>query len=81
MDALAMILAAIKAKGLKTCVYSGHDTVAPFKPLLPLLDYLKIGAYQEDVGNLSSPTTNQTFYSIHDGRFTDITYWFQRKKE
>jgi len=31
----------VRSNGLKTCLYSGCDTVEPFCDLLPLLDYLK----------------------------------------
>lgn len=31
----------VRCHGLKTCLYSGRDTVEPFRNLLSLLDYLK----------------------------------------
>ena len=31
----------VRCHGLKTCLYSGCDTVEPFRNLLSLLDYLK----------------------------------------
>lgn len=44
---VAAVLRVIRARGMKTCLYSGSDTVTPFEPLLPLLDYIKLGAYYE----------------------------------
>lgn len=44
----------IRAHGLKTCLYSGASTPSTFRPLFPLLDYLKIGAYDEQRGGLDS---------------------------
>ena len=31
----------VRCHGLKTCLYSGCESVEPFRNLLPLLDYLK----------------------------------------
>ena len=54
--------------GFKTCLYSGFDTPAPFILLLPLLNYLKLGPYDERLGGLESPTTNQRFYRVEQGK-------------
>ena len=66
---------------LKTCLYSGCDCIQPFVPLLPLLDYLKIGRYDEKLGGLDSGTTNQRFYRVENGQLIDETEQFQRRKE
>lgn len=71
----------IRAHGLKTCLYSGASTPSAFCPLFPLLDYLKIGAYDEQRGGLDSPTTNQRFYQVKNGLLEDKTYLFRRKNE
>lgn len=54
----------VRCHGLKTCLYSGCESVKPFCDLLPLLDYLKLGEYQPDRGGLDSPDTNQRFYRV-----------------
>ena len=36
--------------------------------MLALLDYLKLGPYDERFGGLDSPTTNQRFYRIERGK-------------
>lgn len=61
---LICLLKKVKAKGLKTCVYSGLNSIIPFNDALQFLDYLKIGSYDESLGGLNSPTTNQIFYDM-----------------
>ena len=36
--------------------------------MLALLDYLKLGPYDERLGGLDSPTTNQRFYRVERGK-------------
>ena len=62
------MLRRIRARGLKTCLYSGFDTAAPFAAILPLLDFLKLGPYDERLGGLDSPATNQRFYRVERGK-------------
>ena len=65
---------------LKTCLYSGCDSLDLLYPLIDSFDYIKIGHYDEKFGGLNSPTTNQRFYSYIDGDLVDTTYLFQSKK-
>ncbi len=71
----------IRAHGLKTCLYSGADSTAPFQSIFLLLDYLKVGAYDEHLGGLDSPTTNQRFYQVENGLLEEKTQLFRRKIE
>ncbi len=57
----------VRCHGLKTCLYSGCESVEPFFDLLPLLDYLKLGEYRPGRGGLDSPNTNQRFYRVVNG--------------
>ena len=57
----------VRCHSLKTYLYSGCESVKPFRNLLPLLDYLKLGEYRPDRGGLDSPSTNQRFYRIING--------------
>lgn len=41
----------MKSKGLKTCVYSGSDDRSDFEYVLDLLDYLKVGHFDEAAGS------------------------------
>lgn len=51
-----------------------------FQSLYGLLDYLKTGHYDEKLGGLDCPTTNQRFYRLDHGQLIDITTLFQRKQ-
>ena len=70
------------AKGLelKTCVYSGSEVMDKFLSLLPFLDYLKVGRYNNALGGLSSKTTNQRFYKVKNSALTDITSIFHTER-
>lgn len=68
---------------VKTAWYSGLD-ILPKKHIgiLEYLDYLKLGHYDDELGGLDSPTTNQKFYKIEckangECHKTDITdvFW------
>ena len=68
---------------LKIGIYSGRSLLQGLKPLIPVLDFIKIGPYLKDRGGLDSKTTNQVFYYIEhqkDGGyyFHDWTYKFQK---
>lgn len=69
-------LAVCKAEGYKTALYSGFDNWPQDDKLLELLDYIKIGRYDFDLGPLTSKTTNQRLYKKSNGEWEDITYKF-----
>ena len=66
--------------GIKTCLYSGNDDVTAFQYVYDLLDYLKTGHYDEKLGCLDCPTTNQRFYRLENGRLIDRTTLFRERK-
>lgn len=81
---------AIKKKypNLKTAWYSGRQELS--KDIdLKNFDIIKLGPYIEELGPLTSPTTNQRFYKVHiepSGNnywesLEDITYRFHGKKD
>lgn len=63
-----------KRKGLKTCLYTGRQIIA--NEIYQYLDFIKTGAYREDLGGLTSLTTNQKFINLTTGE--DLTHLFQR---
>jgi anaerobic ribonucleoside-triphosphate reductase activating protein len=66
-------------KGIKTAWYSGRSELPP-EIEVQNLNFLKLGSYLIQKGDLSRPTTNQRFYRIEkDGTFTDQTILFQKK--
>lgn len=66
-DELLTALWRVRARGLKTCVYAGCDTVDNLQDILPFVTYLKLGHYDREKGGLDSPSTNQRMYYINDG--------------
>lgn len=82
----------VKIKGLKTAWYSGKDGLPDGWWLIgfmdieehatPILDYIKLGHWDEEAGPLDSQTTNQRMYKynyeIED--YEDITYKFNGTK-
>ena len=73
-------LSIAKKYGFKTCLYSGRDDLRSLYTdgLIDQCDYVKIGRYNQQLGGLNSPNTNQRFYKRIDGVFEDITYLFQK---
>lgn len=75
-------LVLIKSKyNLKTALYSGQDLkyfLTKYK-LLNNLDYLKVGPYISEYGNLKNKQTNQRLYTLENGQIKkDITSLFWR---
>lgn len=66
INRLASMIRSLNFYSLKTAWYSGKETLAQ-EMSLDNLDFLKLGAYQEQLGGLDSPTTNQRFYEIERG--------------
>ncbi len=60
--------------GLKTCLYTGRQIIAT--EIYQHLNFIKTGAYREDLGGLTSLTTNQRFTNLITGE--DLTHLFQR---
>ena len=88
IDALCRCLAEIKRHGLKTCLYTGCDKPSDVMQALPYLDYLKLGHYEQKLGGLDKPTTNQRMYRLmfeptNPGypSFYDITWKFKPREE
>lgn len=76
-DAVFGLARFIKASSsLRTGWYSGRETMPS---AVDCFDYIKIGAYKEDLGGLKSPTTNQRLYKVlANGTVVDITHLFWR---
>ncbi|MBO6118455.1 MAG: anaerobic ribonucleoside-triphosphate reductase activating protein [Bacteroidales bacterium] len=66
-------------KNIKTAWYSGKEEIDKAIDLKNF-DYIKIGPYKKEFGDLKQKTTNQRLYKIlPDGEKEDITYKFQKK--
>lgn len=71
---LASVIKKMKPE-LKTAWYSGRQELDE-KIELKNFDFIKLGPYIEELGPLTSKTTNQRFYKIIDGKMNDCTYLF-----
>ena len=85
-EALVRCMQAVRIRGLKICLYSGRDLIQDIpmiETILPLVDYLKVGSYRQDLGGLNSPATNQQFYAFDQKHrsYKDIVYRFWKTKE
>ena len=65
---------------LRTGWYSGRQELPKGFVDYPAPDYVKLGPWRQELGPLSSPTTNQRMYRYNaDGTHEDITTLFQVK--
>ena len=64
---------------LKVCLYTGGE-IEDMKDILPLLDYIKVGKYNKELGGLESPTTNQRFYVLNNGKIVEEINFYEVKK-
>lgn len=65
---------------LKVAWYSGRQELS--KDIeLSNFDAIKLGGYNESLGPLNCPTTNQRFYKIIEGNMYDYTYLFWKDSE
>lgn len=65
---------------LRTGWYSGRQELPKGFADYPAPDYVKLGPWRQELGPLSSPTTNQRMYRYNaDGTHEDITTRFQVK--
>lgn len=86
MTIYALALWTRTATGLKTCWYSGNTKLPEHVPYIDsVLDYIKLGPYDEKRGGLDFDTTNQQFFKItkHSDKhyaFEDITFKFKHNE-
>ncbi len=64
-----------KSKNLKVAFYTGLELENLSTDLKSLCDYLKVGQYKEELGGLTSTTTNQRMYK----NGVDITHIFNNR--
>ena len=64
--------------GLKIAWYSGCSHL-PDGFNKNVFEYIKLGAYKEQLGNLKSETSNQALFAIQkDGKMKDVTHLFRQ---
>ena len=61
-------------KRVKTAWYCGLDIIPKDKVgILKYLNFVKIGHYDQDLGGLDSPSTNQRFYKVESSSDNDYS--------
>ena len=79
VDSLYWLLDIAKVRGFKVALYSGYELEELDSRLVGMLDYIKCGSYKEELGGLSSRTTNQRLRKRVDGELVDVTAEMQRQ--
>ncbi len=69
----------IKNRGLKTCLYSGLTDVDI--GIKRQLNFLKLGAWDANLGGLASETTNQLFIDLDTGKTLNHLFTAQGKQD
>lgn len=72
-QALLRLLRLSKDRGLKTCLYTGLDTVS--SELIQALDYLKTGPWLAARGGLDNPNSNQKLIHVASGEVLNFRFW------
>lgn len=65
-EELIEMLETAQKMGYKTCLYTGLTSVN--KSILSHLTWVKVGAWNENVGGLESAITNQHFIEVHSNK-------------
>ncbi len=78
VEELAALINRITLHQIKTAWYSGNNKL-PEDISINHFNYIKLGPYIEELGALGSPTTNQHFYKIVDGKMINKTAFFTKK--
>ena len=88
LERLLELIAIVKQRNIKVCLYTGltmEEVQEQKAKLLDVLDYIKVGRWVEKLGGLNHKTTNQRLYRIQrDGdktEFIDITGMFYKIDE
>lgn len=81
-ESVILLLKHVKDKypGLKTCWYSGSDSIIVDPDDYQYIDFLKFGRYVEKYGGLDNPETNQRMLKRVGTKFFDITSQFWKTK-
>jgi anaerobic ribonucleoside-triphosphate reductase activating protein len=74
---LAARLDEVRARGLKTCLYTGLEEEQVSDVLKSRLDFLKVGPFRAERGGLQDPGTNQKFIDLRNKEV--LNHRFQRQ--
>jgi len=76
VERLAVFVKKITSGRIKCAWYSGK-AVLPAGLLPANFDYIKTGAYVEELGGLDSPRTNQRFFRVENGEMIEMSRGFR----
>lgn len=79
VEKLAAFVRRMTLYQIKTGWYSGNKEV-PENISIKAFNFIKLGPYIASFGPLNSPTSNQRFYTIENGKMKDNTHLFIKKK-
>lgn len=74
MDALQALIQCASTHHLSTCLYTGLEEIP--QDLYQQLTYVKLGRWKQELGELSSPNTNQRFIRTRDNQL--LNHLFRR---
>ncbi len=71
----------IHSLGFRTCLYCGRD--CSIEEWMYCFDYIKVGSYKPEYGDLSMKTTNQKLFRKIENGYEEITYlfWMEESNE
>ena len=78
LSELKSMIKYVRELGLKICLYTGNELSYFSKDFLNSLNFIKVGPYIKEKGNLSNPKSNQKFYDIGDNELTETTFLFRK---
>jgi|LSQX01.2.fsa_nt_gb anaerobic ribonucleoside-triphosphate reductase activating protein len=78
IDRLSLFVAESTGNRVKTAWYSGKSCLFDNR-FIEHFNYIKLGTYVESLGGLDSPSTNQRFYKVENGKMVDQTAKMFRK--
>ncbi|RUO36384.1 anaerobic ribonucleoside-triphosphate reductase activating protein [Aliidiomarina sanyensis] len=70
---LLQLLKQVKNEGLKTCLYTGLESID--ESLKEQLDYLKLGPWMAERGGLENRGSNQRFINLRTGMTENYKFW------
>lgn len=77
-ESLVNLVNLAKKKGLISVLYTGWGLEELDSKLVETFDYVKYGAYNQNLGGLDSPMTNQVFLDLKTRK--NLNYLFQKNK-
>jgi hypothetical protein len=74
-EEMMLLVKKVKEKGFKSCLYSGRD--CSIEDWMEMFDYIKLGSYKKEYGDLFEETTNQRMYMKTSTGYQNITNMFR----